>query len=83
MQRLSGLKKFPAIKASDLVLAFFILTRIIPVLLSFPCVTDVPLYLTYFQKLDLGFKPYSQFDLEYPPLTLIFIYFPGALLKKA
>jgi len=52
------------------------------VLLSFPCATDVPLYLTYFQKLDLGLKPYSQFDLEYPPLTLIFIYFPGLLLKK-
>ena len=82
MQQLPSLKKFPAIKASDLVLAFFILTRIFAVLLSFPCTTDVPLYLTYFQKLDLGFKPYSQFDLEYPPLTLIFIYFPGALLKK-
>jgi len=82
MQQLSGLKKFPAIKTSDLVLAFFILTRIIAVLLSFPCATDVPLYLTYFQKLDLGLKPYSQFDLEYPPLTLIFIYFPGLLLKK-
>jgi len=82
MQQLLGLKKFPAIKTSDLVLAFFILTRIIVLLLSFPCTTDVPLYLTYFQKLDLGLKPYSQFDLEYPPLTLIFIYFPGLLLKE-
>ncbi len=82
MQQLSNLKKFPAIKASELVLAFFIFTRIIPAFLSFPCVTDVPLYLTYFQKLDLGLKPYSQFDLEYPPLTLIFIYFPRLLLKK-
>jgi hypothetical protein len=81
MQQLSGLKKFPAIKAGELVLSFFILTRIIPAFLSFPCITDVPLYLTYFQKLDLGLKPYSQFNLEYPPLTLTFIYFPGLLLK--
>ena len=81
MQQLSSLKKFPAIKASKLVLVFFILTRIIPAFLSFPCITDVPLYLTYFQKLDLGLKPYSQFNLEYPPLTLTFIYFPGLLLK--
>jgi hypothetical protein len=81
MQQLSSLKKFPAIKTSDLVLAFFILTRVIPVLLSFPCATDVPLYLTYFQKLDLSLKPYSQFNLVYPPLTLIFIYFPGLPLK--
>ena len=82
MQQLSDLKKFPAIKTGDLVLAFFILTRIIALLLSFPCVTDVSLYLTYFQNLNLGLTPYSQFDLEYPPLTLIFIYFPGLLLKE-
>jgi hypothetical protein len=82
MQQLSSLKKFPAIKASELVLVFFILTRIIPAFLSFPCITDVPLYLTYFQKLDLDLKPFSQFNLEYPPLTLIFIYFPGLLLKE-
>jgi hypothetical protein len=82
MQQLSGLKKFPAIKNCDLVLAFFILTRVVALLLSFPCVTDVSLYLTYFQKLNLGLTPYSQFNLEYPPLTLIFIYFPGLLLKE-
>jgi hypothetical protein len=82
MQQLSNLKKFPAIKTGDLVLAFFILTRIIALLLSFPCATDVSLYLAYFQKLNLGLTPYSQFNLEYPPLTLIFIYFPGLLLKE-
>ena len=82
MQQLSNLKKFPAIKTGDLVLAFFILTRIIALLLSFPCATDVSLYLAYFQKLNLGLTPYSQFNLEYPPLTLIFIYFPRLLLKK-
>jgi hypothetical protein len=82
MQQLLGLRKFPAIKTGDLVLAFFILTRVIALLLSFPCATDVSLYLAYFQKLKLGLTPYSQFNLEYPPLTLIFIYFPGLLLKE-
>ncbi|MES2961419.1 MAG: hypothetical protein V4694_03440 [Pseudomonadota bacterium] len=81
MQQFSGLKKFPAIKTGDLVLVFFILTRIIAFVFSY-FATDVPLYLIYFQKLDLGLTPYSQFTLEYPPLTLIFIYFPGLFLKE-
>ena len=60
----------------DLVFAFFVVTRLIALFFSFPCVTDVPNYLALFSKIKIGLIPYLQVPFEYPPLTLIPIYFP-------
>jgi len=74
--------KLRKIKISEVAFAFFIITRIIAIYLPFPCITDVTLYLDRFINMRLlDMRPYSQFDFEYPPLTLLIIYFPGIILK--
>lgn len=72
-----NLLNLPSFKSSDLTSNFFIFTRIIAAFFSFPCITDVGNYFSWFVKLQLGLIPYSQFSFEYPPLTLIPIYFAG------
>jgi hypothetical protein len=44
-----------------------------------PCITDVPYYLTISSQLHFPLSPYSQFDLEYPPFSLLPIYLAGFL----
>ncbi len=75
----SNLRK---IKASDLVFAFFIITRIAALIFSFPCITDVWNYLGWSAQLKNGLHPYSQFSFEYPPLTLVPIYLSGLVSKQ-
>lgn len=67
---------------SDLAFSFFLVTRIAALVLSFPCITDVPQYLDHFIKGQIFNIPaYSGFAYEYPPLTLLIIYFPALVFK--
>lgn len=59
------------------IFVFFVFTRLVAIIFSTPCLSDIPLYFFYFSNLDSGLEPYSQFKLEYPPLSLIPIYFSG------
>ena len=78
-KNLSNLQSF---RAKDLVFIFFVLTRLTAIFFSSSCVTDVPLYLDWFEKLKSGLIPYVQFSFEYPPLTLIPIYLAGIFNPK-
>ncbi len=64
------------------VFAFFLITRIIAIIFSFPCATDIGLYLDYSKKLLIfHLIPYKEFFLEYPPLTLVTISLPHLFIK--
>ncbi len=66
-----------------LIFFFFIFTRVFSILLTFPTVTDMYVYIGYFKNIYLdGLIPYLEFKLEYPPLSLIPIYIPGFFIKK-
>lgn len=76
-------KGFQKFKLGNFTFAFFILTRLIAIILSYPCISDIDLYLDTFVKgWIIGLEPYSQFHFEYPPLTLIIIYLPGLILRS-
>ena len=67
---------------SDLAFSFFLVTRVAALVLSFPCITDVPQYLDHFIKGQIFNIPaYSGFAYEYPPLTLLMIYLPALAFK--
>lgn len=76
-------KSFQKLNVGEFVFAFFIITRVIAIVLSYPCISDIDLYLDTFVKgWIIGLQPYSQFHFEYPPLTLIIIYLPGLILRS-
>lgn len=79
MNQLKDQKSSQKIKfIGELAIIFFIVSRVMATIFSFPCITDVELYLSLFRKLQIeSLQPYSGFSLEYPPLTLIAIYLPG------
>lgn len=56
---------------------FFIVTRVIAILFSYPCISDISLYFNYLNETLRGLSPYSGFAFEYPPLALLAIYIPG------
>jgi hypothetical protein len=89
MQHLKGRKSLQVkenIKVRDFsksVFAFFIITRILAIICSLPCITDVGLYLDYAVKgVVFDMQAYSSFDFEYPPLALLLIYWPIIILSK-
>lgn len=71
------------INPTELAFIFFILTRIIALFFSFPCLSDVLLYFNVFTNLHLEASPYSQFTFEYPPLSIVPIYLSGWLLEDS
>lgn len=68
---------------SNYIFLFFLFTRLIAIFFSFPCISDIPLYFNYFLKGHvLAMSAYSDFTYEYPPLSLLNIYVPGAIFGK-
>ena len=71
------------IKTGELAFSFFLITRTIAIFLSFPCLSDVGLYLHFFIRGHVfGMTPYSGFSVEYPPLAFFISYIPGLALAQ-
>ncbi len=57
------------------VFVFFVLTRLIAIFFALPGISDIGIYFIHSLELKSGLIPYAQFPLEYPPLSLVPIYF--------
>lgn len=78
MQELQSRDNYPLSKYA---IIFFCLTRVVALLFSFPCVTDIFYYFDYYTKIHQDLLPYRDFSFEYPPLSLIPILLPEFLLN--
>lgn len=62
---------------------FFIFTRFVAICLSLPAITDVPNYLNDFiSGCIYQMNAYRDFSFEYPPLSLLPIYFPAIFRRE-
>lgn len=67
---------FTKASQNDFIYIFFVLTRIIALVLSSHYASDdIDLYFSYASNIVYGISPYSNFTFEYPPLTILPIYF--------
>lgn len=82
MQLFKNRKTSLVVNSSEIAFLFFILTRLVALILSFPCLSDVLLYLNIFINLHQGATPYQEFTFEYPPLALSVIYLSGIILES-
>ena len=82
MQLFKNRKTSLVINGGEIAFLFFILTRLVALILSFPCLSDVLLYLNIFINLHQGATPYQEFTFEYPPLALAIIYLSGIYLES-
>jgi len=65
------------------VLAFFVISRIFAIFASAVFISDVGDYQKYAQNIiSLGLMPYADFSFQYPPLSLLPIYFSGIFLSE-
>ena len=79
-QQLKGQKNFLETNLDGLVFAFFIITRLLAIFFSLPCITDIGYYLEISQDISSQLVPYKNFSFEYPPLAVLPIYFPSLIL---
>lgn len=59
----------------------FIVTRILCFLIVASNWSDIPIYSRYSDNILDGQTPYKEFEVEYPPLALLFVVIPGLLTK--
>jgi len=57
----------------------FSISRFVAIFFSFPTISDVGLYNEYYGKIYFGMMPYKDFLVEYPPLSVLLMFFAGKI----